>query len=119
MERRVGPLYLWRQTSSRPRHDLRLPGTQRGGHCPGVPADLEAGAGAGSIEGGDGERRRDKIKANASIHKSLRYDRAGELEAQLELEIGGLMAKAREAESSEPGRRKNWPASSNGWKRCG
>ncbi len=43
-----------------------------------------------------------KIKANASIHKSLRYDRAGELEAQLELEIGGLMAKAREAESREP-----------------
>ena len=43
-----------------------------------------------------------KIKANASIHKSLRYDRAGQLEAQLKLEIDGLMKKAREAETNEP-----------------
>lgn len=35
-----------------------------------------------------------KIKASASIHKSLRYDRAKELERQLELEIGELLAKA-------------------------
>ena len=40
-----------------------------------------------------------KIKANASIHKSLRYDRAGQIEAQLELEITELMNKAREADS--------------------
>jgi len=43
-----------------------------------------------------------KIKANASIHKSLRYDRAGQLEAQLKLEIEELMAKGREAETNEP-----------------
>jgi transposase len=43
-----------------------------------------------------------KIKANASIHNSLRYDRAGQLEAQLKLEIDGLMAKARDAETNEP-----------------
>lgn len=43
-----------------------------------------------------------KIRANASIHKSLRYDRAGQLEAQLKLEIEELMAKAREAETNEP-----------------
>ena len=43
-----------------------------------------------------------KIKANASIHKSLRYDRAGQLEAQLKLEIDELMHKAREAEGNEP-----------------
>ena len=35
-----------------------------------------------------------KIKANASIHKSVRYDRARELEAQLRLEIDGLLARA-------------------------
>jgi len=35
-----------------------------------------------------------KIKANASIHKSLRYDRAQELEQELNLEIGALLAKA-------------------------
>ena len=43
-----------------------------------------------------------KIKANASIHKSLRYDRAGQLETQLKLEIEELMTKAREAETNEP-----------------
>ncbi len=43
-----------------------------------------------------------KIKANASIHKSLRYDRAGQLEVQLKLEIEELMAKARDAETNEP-----------------
>ena len=43
-----------------------------------------------------------KIKANASIHKSLRYDRAAQLEAQLKLEIDELMPKAREAETNEP-----------------
>jgi transposase len=35
-----------------------------------------------------------KIKANASIHKSLRYDRAKELEQELSLEIAELLAKA-------------------------
>lgn len=35
-----------------------------------------------------------KIKANASIHKSLRYDRAQELERQLELEIQELLTRA-------------------------
>lgn len=35
-----------------------------------------------------------KIKANASIHKSVRYDRAKELEQELSLEIGELLAKA-------------------------
>jgi hypothetical protein len=37
-----------------------------------------------------------KIKANASIYKSIRYDRARELEAQLNLEIEELMKKAEE-----------------------
>ena len=32
-----------------------------------------------------------KIDANANIHKSVRYDRANELRAQLKLEIAGLM----------------------------
>ena len=35
-----------------------------------------------------------KIKANASIHKSLRYDRAKELGQELSLEIAELLAKA-------------------------
>lgn len=41
-----------------------------------------------------------KIKANASIHKSLRYDRACQIEAQLELEIADLLAKAKGADNS-------------------
>ena len=35
-----------------------------------------------------------KIKANASIHKSIRYDRARELEQELKLEIDKLLANA-------------------------
>lgn len=42
-----------------------------------------------------------KIRANASIHKSLRYDRAGQLEAQLKLEIAELMSKAKQADNQE------------------
>jgi ppGpp synthetase/RelA/SpoT-type nucleotidyltranferase len=41
-----------------------------------------------------------KIKANASINKSVRYDRAGELETQLKLEIEELMNKAAESENT-------------------
>jgi transposase len=39
-----------------------------------------------------------KIKANASKHRSVRYDRAGELVAQLELEIADLMGRAEAAD---------------------
>lgn len=41
-----------------------------------------------------------KIKANASINKSVRYDRAGELETQLTLEISELMKKAAESDNT-------------------
>lgn len=39
-----------------------------------------------------------KIKASASKHRSVKYDRAGELIAQLELEIADLMARAEAAD---------------------
>ena len=41
-----------------------------------------------------------KIDANANKHKSVRYDRASELRAQLRLEIAELMAKAEAADVS-------------------
>jgi transposase len=41
-----------------------------------------------------------KLDANASKHRSVRYDRAGELVAQLELEISALMARAEAADGS-------------------
>jgi transposase len=41
-----------------------------------------------------------KFKASASKHRSVRYDRAGELVAQLELEIADLMARAEAADRS-------------------
>lgn len=41
-----------------------------------------------------------KIKANASISKSVRYDRAAQLEAQLKLEIAELMNRAAESENT-------------------
>lgn len=41
-----------------------------------------------------------KLKANASKDKSVRYDRAGQLEAQLTEEIGTLLAKAESADAS-------------------
>ena len=44
-----------------------------------------------------------KINANASINKSIRYDRAKTLERQLNLEIRELMDKAKEADSSPQG----------------
>lgn len=42
-----------------------------------------------------------KIDANASKHRSVRYDRAGELVDQLKLEIAELMARAEAADGSE------------------
>jgi transposase len=42
-----------------------------------------------------------KIRANASKHKSLRYDRAGELVEQLELEVKALLARAEQADNQE------------------
>lgn len=41
-----------------------------------------------------------KIKANAAIHKSIRYDRAKELEQQLESEIGELLARAEQEDKA-------------------
>lgn len=41
------------------------------------------------------------IKANASIHRSVRYDRAGELEQQLISDVKDLMRKAEEADGQE------------------
>lgn len=41
-----------------------------------------------------------KIDANANIHKSVRYDRARELRAQLKLEISELMKKAESADAA-------------------
>ena len=41
-----------------------------------------------------------KIEANASKHRSMRYDRAGELAEQLKLEIAELMARADAADGS-------------------
>lgn len=41
-----------------------------------------------------------KIDANANIHKSVRYDRATELRAQLKLEIAELMKKAESADGA-------------------
>ncbi len=40
-----------------------------------------------------------KIDANGSKHRSVRYDRAGELVAQLKLEISELMARAEALDS--------------------
>jgi hypothetical protein len=44
-----------------------------------------------------------KIKANASIHKNVRYDRARELEEQLTLEIQELLNKAQKADQKQEG----------------
>ena len=44
-----------------------------------------------------------KVDANASKHRSVRYDRAGELVEQLELEIADLMARAEAADGSGEG----------------
>ena len=41
------------------------------------------------------------IKANASKHKSVRYDRAAELEAKLEADIEELLRRAEEADQTE------------------
>ena len=41
-----------------------------------------------------------KIKANASISKSIRYDRATQLEAQLKLEIAEIVTRAAESENT-------------------
>ena len=41
-----------------------------------------------------------KIDANANIHKSVRYDRAKELRAQLKLEIADLMKQAESADTA-------------------
>src|SRR3989475_8275322 len=50
--------------------------------------------GAVSVEG-------TKIQANASKHAAVRYQRAGEMIAQLELEVKELMERAEQAEAQE------------------
>jgi transposase len=42
-----------------------------------------------------------KLDANASKHRNVRYDRAGELIAQLEVDIANLMAQAEQADRCE------------------
>ncbi len=42
-----------------------------------------------------------KLDANASKHRNVRYDRAGELIGQLEADIGALLDKAEQADCSE------------------
>jgi len=42
-----------------------------------------------------------KIKANANISRSIRYDRAGELIEQLKLEVAGLLEQAERSDRSE------------------
>jgi hypothetical protein len=42
-----------------------------------------------------------KLDANASLHKSVRYDRAGQLVAQLQGEIAELLAQAAADTSGE------------------
>lgn len=51
-----------------------------------------------------------KIDANANKHKSVRYDRAGELREQLRLEIAELMKKAEAADASGEADRQSLPA---------
>jgi len=48
-----------------------------------------------------------KIKANASIHKSIRYDRATELEGALDLKVKELMEKAKAADEAQDGKDEN------------
>ena len=42
-----------------------------------------------------------KVKANASKHKAMSYDRMGKAEAQLEKEIEGLLKQAEDADAAE------------------
>ena len=42
-----------------------------------------------------------KVKANASKHKAMSYDRMGKAEAELEKEIGELLRRAEEADAEE------------------
>jgi len=42
-----------------------------------------------------------KIHANASRHSALSYERAGQIEAQLQAEVAGLMAKAEAVDQAE------------------
>jgi len=42
-----------------------------------------------------------KIHANASRHSALSYERAGQIEAQLQAEVAGLMAKAEAADQAD------------------
>ena len=49
------------------------------------------------------------IKANASKHKSVRYDRAGELEKLLRKDIEELLARAEKADRQETGDEQKLP----------
>src|SRR6185437_5603760 len=42
-----------------------------------------------------------KVHANASRHSALSYERAGQIEAQLKVEVGELMAKAEAADQAD------------------
>ena len=51
-----------------------------------------------------------KVQANASKHAAVSYQRAGELIAQLELEVQALVTRAEQAEASAPRETLNIPA---------
>ena len=50
-----------------------------------------------------------KIRANASKHKRLRYDRAGELGEQLELEVNALLQQAEKVDNQDSEEAQRWP----------
>jgi len=55
---------------------------------------LELAQAAGLVKMGTVSVDGTKVRANASINRNVRYDRAGELIAQLEMEVADLMAQA-------------------------
>jgi transposase len=61
---------------------------------------LELGSEMGLVKVGTVSVDGTKVRANAGKHRSIRYDRAGELIAQLEQEVAELMSKAEEADAA-------------------
>ena len=59
-----------------------------------------------------------KFDANASKHRSVRYDRAGELIEQLRLEIAALMERAEAADDGASGIRRRCPGRSRAVRLC-
>jgi hypothetical protein len=78
---------------------LQLPPTKRKAHCEVSRAGVGVGSGTEAFAGGTISVDGTRLKANASKHRGVNYQRSGQLIKQLEEDVKELLRKAERADS--------------------